>query len=56
MDKEITQLSDAEIEANWPNLVPLLRVLDDIARRDPNPNVSNMAFALSRYFRTPDSV
>lgn len=47
-------LTDEQLDALNPALPVLVRALEDIAQRDPNGNVSNMASALARYFRTPD--
>jgi hypothetical protein len=47
-------LTDTQLAADFPAVAELVRECDDIAARDPNPNVAKLAFALSRYFRTQD--
>lgn len=54
MDENNLPLTDAELASDHPAVAELVRTLDDVARRDPNPNVAGMAFAFARYFRTRD--
>lgn len=46
------QLSDAALAENYPGVLPLVQVLEDVAARDPSENLARMAGALATYFRT----
>lgn len=47
-------LTDEQLNAINPALTNLVQRLEDIAKRDPSPNVTGLATALAEYFRTPD--